>query len=327
MRVAAGGRRLSPDASVALLRRARRLSGHLPPQWDRRVREVAKVVLNYRGARAGGLRGIRFRRLARHSSLLVAPFGDGQLLVDAADDEIGRVVYMTGGYERVYLQTAVQQLAAAGIDVAGTTFVDIGANIGTSSIDALLHFGFGRAVCFEPSADNARLLAMNATLNGLEDRMAIHVLALGDRDGTAVLSRSAHNSGDHRLITEQPAATTASEEVRLVRLDTLVADGSVDLTGAGLVWMDVQGHEPFVLSGAAAVTEQRVPMVLEYTPAALAGGGQAVLEQLVIPNYSTVVDLHLTAHGCSGSSFPADDLPSLPERLHGVDHTDLLLLP
>lgn len=283
-------------------------------------------MLNYRGARAGGLRGVRFRRLARHSPLLVAPFGAGRLLVDATDDEIGRMVFMTGGYERIYLQTAVQQLAAAGIDVTGTTFVDIGANIGTSTVDALLHFGFGRAVCFEPGVDNARLLAMNATLNGLTDRMAIHPIALSDREGSAVLARSAHNSGDHRVATGAPLSGSVTEDVRLARLDTLVADGTLDLQGVGLVWIDVQGHEPFVLAGAGSVLEAGLPLVLEYSPAAIADHGLAMFEQLQAAGYAIAIDLHLMAHGCTGSTMPASVLPDLPERLRGVDHTDLLLL-
>ncbi|MGH9164511.1 MAG: hypothetical protein ACRDZW_03220, partial [Acidimicrobiales bacterium] len=170
---------LAGEAGVALLERARRLSARLPAVWDRRVRETTKFAVNYRGARASGLRGLRFHRAGRYSSLLLTPFGDGQLLVDGRDEEIGRVVFMTGGYERIYMRMAMDYLTSRGrAPVPGSAFVDVGANIGTSTVDALLHFGFGRAVCVEPDAANLRLLRLNVTLNGLEDRVEILPLAL-----------------------------------------------------------------------------------------------------------------------------------------------------
>jgi FkbM family methyltransferase len=321
---------LDPRTKVAVLRRAQRVSRRLPPVWDRRARETVKVVLDYRGARSAGLRALRFRRLARHSQLLLAPFGDGRLLVDGNDDEIGRVVFMTGGYERIYMRTVVDHLADRGIDVRGTTFLDVGANIGTSTVDALLHFGFVRAVCFEPEPANARLLAMNVTLNDLDDRAEVHVLALSDADGPAVLAGSTANSGDHWIERDGRAGLGHRTcKVEQARLDTLVGDGRVDLDGVGLVWVDTQGHEPFVLAGASGLMSRRVPVVIEYSPAALvAAGGLAVLEAQIRDGYSTVVDVHLLAHGCNDEAVaPASDIGLLAERYRDVDHTDLLLLP
>lgn len=314
---------------LTLLRRARRLSQLLPGAWDRRAREVGKVLLNYRGARASGLRGMRFGHLARHSPLLMAPFGDGRLLVDGSDEEIGRVVFMTGGYERIYMRTVVDYLRSSGVPLDGAAFVDVGANIGTSTVDALLHFGFGRAVCFEPEPANARLLALNLMLNDLDQRTDVHALALSDQDGAAFLAGTAGNSGDHWVTAEaRQSRGQAAREVRLARLDTLVDEGAVRLDDVGLVWIDAQGHEPFVLAGATRVTEKGLPVLLEYSPGVLdAAGALATLEECVGAQYSTVVDVHLLAHGCTdGAVLAAKDMPELARRYRDVDHTDLLLL-
>ena len=315
------------EMRLRLLQRARRASARLPGGWDRRLREAAKVAVDYRGARGSGLRGMRFSRLGRHSRLLLAPFGQAQLLVDSRDDEIGRIVFMTGGYERIYMRTALQVMAENGVRVGGRTFVDVGANIGTSTVDALVHFGFGRAACFEPDAANARLLRLNLVLNGLADRATVHQLALSDHDGDGWLRRSPHNSGDHRV----GAGTTADvdgEAVGLARLDTLVASGDLDPGDIGLAWIDTQGHEAFVLAGAASLTTRRVPVLLEYSPAALnAVGAAARLEDVITGCYRTVVDVHRAAAGCRSSAVtPAHHFARLADRLHGVDHTDLLLL-
>lgn len=318
------------ETRLRLLQQARRASARLPGTWDRRLRETAKVVVDYRGARASGLRAARFRRLGRHSQLLVAPFGDGQLLVDGRDDEIGRVVFMTGGYERVYMRTALDYLRrATGTVVTGSCFLDVGANIGTSTVDALLHFGFGRAVCVEPDPANIRLLTMNLTLNGLAGRADVFALALSDRDGTAALSRSSRNSGDHRITAEAVAAAAHdADPVRLARLDSLVADGTVRLDDVGLVWIDTQGHEPFALAGATTVTERGLPVLLEYSPASLeTTGAGRLLEDIVAASYTTVVDVHRLAAGCHGSAVTsAHRVGRLAEQYRGIDHTDLLLL-
>lgn len=312
------------ERKLALVRQARRLSHRLPPQWDRRVREAGKVVLDYRGARRCALRAALFARLGRHDPFVLAPFGPGRLVVDARDGEIGRVVFITGGYERIYMETALEVLrSTTGFSAEGTTFVDVGANIGTSTVDALLAFGFGRAECFEPAPDNLRLLRVNLILNGLEPVATVHPVALSDRDGEATLEISATNSGDHRI-----GASATGAPVVCRTLDSLVAEGALSLDDLGLVWMDVQGHEPFVLEGAGSVLERATPWVIEYTPRALAESGTLDrLDDLVRTRFRQVVDLRLLASGVPSAAFhPACDLGAVRAGLEADEHTDLLLL-
>ena len=68
---------------------------------------------------------------------------------------------------------------------AGTTFVDVGAHIGTSTISALAHHGFERAVSIEPDRDNLRLLRANLALNGLEERATVVPAAVSEFPGSA----------------------------------------------------------------------------------------------------------------------------------------------
>lgn len=322
------------EASYQLIRRSRRLAGHLPPQWDRRARTLGKLLVNYRGARRATARRLVFRAAGSASTLLVAPFGDAQVLVDTSDEEIGPVVFSTGGYERDYMAAALGALTErTGRSVAGTTFVDVGANIGTSTIDALVHFGFGRAACFEPESHNHRLLRMNVLLNGLEDRVTTYLVALSDADGDATLRRAARNLGDH--VVQVPGTETAETDhdtttvpVRCRRFDTLVEDGELDLDTIGLVWVDTQGHDAFVLAGATTATEAGVPMVVEYAPRhLLATGSLERLEELIAADYMTVVDVHLLSHGRGAqAALPAKDVKTLRDRYRPPEHTDLLLL-
>jgi FkbM family methyltransferase len=221
------------------------------------------------------------------------------------------------------MEAAVGELRAAGLDPTGKLFIDVGANIGTSTIDALLHFGFGRAVCFEPDADNVRLLRANLVLNQLDERATVHALAVSNRDGFGTLQRSPTNSGDHRFSTENGAGRG---QVACARLDRFVEEGAVDAGQVGLVWIDAQGHEPQILAGATRLLEAQVPVVLEYCPWLL---GESIqdLDQTIAARYSAIVDLGRAADGLPDAHLTPEGLPALGRQFARRGYADLLLLP
>ncbi len=322
------------DRSAALLfdviGYARRCSARLPQRWDRRARDLAKVIVNYRGARRAFPRQLLYPLLRRSSGALLVPFGRAQLLIPTDDFEISRVVFATGGYERLYMARAVEELARLGFRSAGRTFVDIGANIGTSTVDALVEFGFARAVCFEPEMRNFRLLTANVALNGLEDRVRAFPAALSDKPGVSLLETSVTNRGDNRIVTSDLSRRDGDEnivEIECRRFDDLVDDGSIALDEVGLIWLDAQGHEPLVLEGAGQAMAAGVPIVMEYSPAALqASGTLDALEATIREHYTTVIDLHRLSAGLGNDAvLKAADISRLRE-MAGRDHTDLLLV-
>lgn len=312
-----------------LITYARRCSALLPGRWDRRARELGRAIVNYRGARRSYARHALFALLGHGSDVLLAPFGDARLLVSADDQEIGRVVFATGGYERLYMAGAVSELERLNVAVDNTTFVDVGANIGTSTVDALVAFGFGHAVCFEPDQRSYRLLLANVAINDLQDRVRAFPVALSATDGSSLLEMSQSNQADNRLLTGEEARTSSGHvvDVSCRRFDTLVADGVLTLEEIGLIWVDAQGHEPFVLRGATRALEAGVPLVIEYTPAALrASGTLGELEAMVQAHYTTVIDLHLLAAGLrSDAVLDAADMARLRDT-GGREHTDLLIV-
>lgn len=313
---------MRPGSKLALIGVGQRLSDRLPERWGRRARDLGKIALNYRGQRKHAFRHVQYELVRRASPVLAAPFGAGQLLVDAQDDEIGRTVFVSGGYERWHMEAAVSHLRAAGQDPTGKVFVDIGANIGTSTVDALAQFGFGRAVCFEPAPENVRLLRVNLVWNELDTRAAVHAVAVSDHDGRGELRLSDTNAGDHRFA----AGSAGSDECR--RLDFFVDTGVLDPGAIGLVWIDTQGHEPHVLRGASQILAAGVPIVLEYCPWIL-GDGIGELDALIGRHFGTILNLNTAAErpGDTAAWLSADDLPALGRQFARRGYADLLLLP
>ncbi len=131
--------------------------------------------------------------------------------------------------------------------------VDVGANIGISTLDALLHFGFEKALCFEPDSWNFKILKMNLVLNDLTERVEAHRMALSNREGERLLQRTKGNSGDSQLVAPTDSIGTGDgnrEVCEATRLDSYLDAHPGLLEQIGLVWIDAQGHDPIVLQGA-----------------------------------------------------------------------------
>ena len=147
----------------------------------------------------------------------------------------------------------------------GDLFLDVGANVGSYTI---LASGVRGAMtwAFEPDPDTVVALQRNIDLNTLSDRVVVHELALGDRDGTVSFTRG--------LDTVNRVALQGELSVRQVsvrRLDTLIGNGR-----PLMIKMDVEGYEESVVRGAHGV---------------LAGDSLKVIElETITPEIQTTFD-------------------------------------
>lgn len=217
--------------------------------------------------------------------------------------------------------------------LAGRTFVDVGANIGTSSIPAIKRFGARAAVALEPEPETFRLLKCNIAANDVEANICSLQLALSDRTGRAQLELSTGNWGDHRVRLGSPPRDGAFGEgarrcvdVAVARFDDMAVQQEIDIDELGMVWLDTQGHEGHVLAGAPSLLASRVPLVSEYWPYGLRrAGGLDLFHDLVAAHYGEVIDLRASRAAHSPVVFDAGRLRDLDHSL-GLGHTDLLLL-
>jgi len=268
-----------------------------------------------------------------YTPLLLGELADERYLVSTSDQRIGRAMFVRGRRgERQHVGLAIQVLDDHGVGPASgrDLFVDVGANIGTTTIPAVGTFGFARGVALEPERENATLLRANLLLNGLQDRVRVLPVAGSSAPGPLTLALHPSNSGGHRVV-EAPISGTVSEACEAVTLNELVERGVIQLDRLGLVWIDAQGHEPDILAGASQILESGIPLVLEYQPSALERSSAADATEALIEHYDAMVDVRLAAEpGGSRAPRALSDLPALVDELSGPKGgrrlTDLLLL-
>lgn len=216
----------------------------------------------------------------------------------------------------------------------GHIFIDVGANIGTSTIPALITFGARQAIAVEPGELNVQLLRSNIAVNRLDDKVDVVWAALSDRSGVGVLELSLTSGADNRVRMtdiagdgEHRESERRTVEVPLITFDGLVAEKGVDLDDVGMVWMDVQGHEGHVLAGARSLWETPVPVQIEYWPYGLArSGGVTLLHEIIAAHYRRVVDVGASIAAGVVVEVAGENASSLMSRYPGARYTDLLLL-
>ena len=142
------------------------------------------------------------------------------------------------------LDRALQTLREHGVAAQGGTIVDVGANIGTTVVTALVVHGFERGVAIEPDPENRKVLRASLALSELDDRVAVVAAAASSGAGEASFTRKRWGGGKHRIgsgrIKDDPAQTADLIRVETVSLDGLAEEGVIDADAVSLLWLDVQ---------------------------------------------------------------------------------------
>jgi FkbM family methyltransferase len=127
----------------------------------------------------------------------------------------------------------------------GDVYLDLGANIGTTTMAAAEAVGkTGRVVALEPITH--KILARNLQENGVE---GVELIAKAVSSHSGVAKMEVASSGiASRLGPNSPGMATL--EVELTTIDTLVTD--LGLTHVDLIKMDIEGAEEDAILGAEA---------------------------------------------------------------------------
>lgn len=209
---------------------------------------------------------------SRQSRHMTRQTKQGIFSFDSKDSGIGLYLFCFGEYETDLTKSVIDILKAEGRFNTNRILLDIGANIGTTSVTILRSNALSKAIAVEPVAENVELLQQNAKNNQLTERMLIRQLAISDKVGDVTMELNNSLHGDHRV--RMPSSTIDKQDLfqessrptvsaQSITLDQLLIQESITPSDIGLVWIDVQGHEGYVIKSGYTLFAQKPPTLIE----------------------------------------------------------------
>lgn len=273
---------------------------------------------------SGHFRRTFLRRLfINHSApgaLVYVAFSDHVLVVDPRDHMISFSLMSGKSWQRLEQERAISIAETAGAFKPGGWFVDVGANIGTQTIYAVLSGKFQGVVAIEPEPHNLELLRRNLALNGMSDRVHVVAEAASSTHGTAQLRRDLQNFGGHSIEPGQELRRSDTITVPTRPLDDILAGLGIAPEQVSLLTIDVEGHEAAVLEGMPLLRAQGAPLVVEVNGAIDDGLSARRLATLLAPTHHLVAPL-----GSAIVSSATDDGRPLTSFDFGLRQTDVLI--
>jgi FkbM family methyltransferase len=200
------------------------------------------------------------RRLTGYAALTVPLRGGGLITVDERD-QVQREILHTGAYEPELWET-LQRFV-----VADEILWDVGAFVGSLSIQALQDQRVSRVHAFEPHPEQGDRLEYTLRLNG-DPRWRLHRLALGDCNEERRLYNHPFPLLGSTSLAEDFGAGSFGVTCRSI--DSLICDDGVP--APTLMKIDVEDWELRLFQGARRLLAERPPKAMVFEASTRKGG-------------------------------------------------------
>lgn len=272
-----------------------------------------------------------YRKLGRKS--VTVRTKQGLFTVSCADGGIGYNLYCFHKYElelSLNVMKVVHDFNTTRLKGKGT-IVDVGANIGVTSL-GMIHNGLvEKAIAIEPDPHNFSLLKHNVGQNGLRDSFICLPFAVSDAKGTVILERCNTNYAMHRVkrgLAGDIASGTGRPLIRVEcdSLDHVVSRLPKSFTEEiAVIWIDVEGFEGYVFEGSPRIFSRGIPVVAEVNPVAMrhAGMSQEQFCDIASERWST----YWTTFKDKFIRRPISDLAVVFDELDDNEFTNLIFMP
>jgi FkbM family methyltransferase len=238
--------------------------------------------------------------------------------------------------ERIWSDHILRMIRARMEDNPHGTYIDIGANIGLTTIPLAIKTSW-KFFAFEPDPTNFLRLRLNLVRNSAENVVARNV-AISDAAGTLTLRKSPNNFGDFRLErhVDHPASQWAGDRYKetdweMVEVQTLTLDdvmSGVALDGPTIIKIDTQGAEPYIVKGGSNTLSKAALVIMEFWPYGIARQGADPLEFLgeLKQLFGSVKAISASNGNLLSESY--DDISQLTSKIvatGATDYFDLIL--
>lgn len=165
---------------------------------------------------------------------------DHEMYLDLRDGGISSVLYQVGYREKVFMSILQNEVDA------GMTVIDLGANIGYTTLIMCKNVGDGRVYAIEPDPHNIDLLTKTIDHNNYGDVCKITQAAIDDKDGNLEFwIASAPNLNS----VQKTKNSIRKIDVPALSLPSFI-EKEMDGQYPNFIKMDIEGHEVSVFEGA-----------------------------------------------------------------------------
>lgn len=165
-------------------------------------------------------------------------------------NSVSAIMLSHGRYEALEIELVCANLSDDSV------FFDIGANVGLYSLSVAYRIRRVGIHAFEPVPDTVLGFRDNLSRNGLDGRVILNQLAVGETDGQVYIT-SDHHSSNYLIHSDSDEKKI---EVGCTSLDKYVRDNSIQRVD--VMKVDVEGREFSVLKGAVDSLERFRPIVI-----------------------------------------------------------------
>jgi FkbM family methyltransferase len=239
-----------------------------------------------------------------------------------ANDIVSKNFFINGDSDFSIFQKSIKILKSIGFIKKKSldSLIFVGGNIGLVPIQAVKNSFCKRAIVFEAYKKNFNILISNIYINDLGNKIKAYHTAISNKKKTVFMKECSNaNLGDVRLFKSQKSFQK-SEKVNCNTLDYYIRKESVGKNS--LVFIDVQGHEPYVFSGASEVIKKKIPIVFEFDPKLMPKSYLGYFK-ILFDNYKFFYDLHV--HPVKKHILNKENILNLETKLKN-NYTDLMIV-
>jgi FkbM family methyltransferase len=184
--------------------------------------------------------------------------GDGFVWAAPSGDTITTGLLATGEYSGRSEILPLLAWLERNTSRSGRTVVEVGANIGTTTVP-LAAEGF-RVLAAEPVPTTFAFLCRNVEANGVAPNVDCIQVAIAS--GVSSVSMTVGRWHGINRVVDAPSESTI--DVEAIGLATLVAEREVNVADIHFVWCDAEGSEAAVIETGAALWAAGVPLFAEF---------------------------------------------------------------
>jgi FkbM family methyltransferase len=245
----------------------------------------------------------------------------GHKYIVHANDIVSKNFFIDGDSDFTIFQKSIKILKSIGfIKKSLDSLIFVGGNIGLVPIQAVKNSFCKRAIVFEAYKKNFNILISNIYINDLGNKIKAYHTAISNKKKTVFMKEcSVGNLGDVRLF-ESQKFFQKSEKVNCNTLDYYISKESVGKNS--LLFIDVQGHEPYIFSGSSKVIKKKIPIVFEFDPKLMTKSYLGYFK-ILFDNYKFFYDLH--ASPIKKHFFNRENILNLEKKLKN-NYTDLMIV-